>query len=322
MFQHCVQTILDDSENEVLAIFTWSEKAAHGKSRHSLLEGFQQKTGIPLIKVDTMNNPEAIQKLKRLKPDLIFVDGWAEKLSPEVLEAVPDRFVCLHPSLLPKARGGATLNWALIHGEKDWGITLFYLVQEIDKGDIIAQEHFTLEDRDDIQTAFEKATLAALDLLQRTLPQLRSGKADRRLQNHNEATFFRRRVPSQGEIDWSLPAQRIYNLIRALTRPYPGAFFNFNGRKVFVWKGYVEKEPAIPAIHERQLDFSSSWIPGKLICVIPGVGIKVLCSDGSLILTMVQPEGDPCLWADQWFKRYEIKEGVMLGAKSEVEWQA
>ncbi len=297
MFQYCVRVILKDPQVNIPAIFTWSEKAAHRMSRFVPMDSFSRQTGVPLIKVESMNDPAAVRQLEEMRPDLVFVDGWSEKLLPPALEAAKEKFVCIHPSLLPKSRGGATLNWALIRGEKEWGITLFYLANEIDKGDIIDQERFFIEERDDIQTVFDKAALAAMDLLERTLPLFVSGKAARRPQNDADATFFHRRKPAQGEIDWTQSSRQIRNLVRALTHPYPGAFFYWNGEKVFVWKAAIAEETG--GLREKKA--------GQPVRTVPGKGIVAACGEGAILLERIQSEKEPVLWGDQWFQRHEIE---------------
>jgi len=310
MFRYCVRAILMDSESRVSAIFTWSENVAQRASRVVSLDGFSQDVDIPLIKVETMNTHERIGELKELQPDLVFVDGWSEKLSPSLLEVAPDKFVCLHPSLLPKSRGGATLNWALIHGEKDWGLTLFYMTNKIDHGDIIAQERFALEQRDTIHTAFDKAAVAAMDLLRKTIPLLRTGRAERRPQSDPDATFFPRRKPEQGEIDWTHSNEEVYHLIRALTHPYPGAFFCFREKKVTVWQALSPDE--------KLKTLGSTLLPGQIQKILMGKGVVVACGMGSIELERVQLQGEPAMWADEWCRRHNGREGTVLPGKVSV----
>ena len=302
MFQYCIQAILSDTRATVPAIFTWSEKTAHRMSRFVLLDDFSRQRNIRLIKVESMNDLTAIQELKQLKPDFVFVDGWSEKLLLPLLTIAPDRFLCIHPSLLPEARGGATLNWALIRGEKEWGVTLFYLASEIDRGDIIDQERFLIEPRDDIQTVFDKATLAAMDLLKRSIPLIRAGKAKRLQQDKTKATFLPRRKPDQGQIDWTSSAQAVYNLIRALTRPYPGAYFFWSGEKVWVWK----------AAPSGKVETKQEKSAGDIVQIIPGKGIRISCGEGAILMERVQLAGEPAIWADQWCQRHGVQEGSRL----------
>ena len=302
MFQYCIRAILRDREVRIPAIFTGSEKVAHRMSRFILLDSFSREIGIPLIKLESMNDPQAIRHLKELKPDIVFVDGWSEKLSPAVLEVAKDRFICLHPSLLPKARGGATLNWALIRGEREWGITLFYLNDQIDQGDMIAQERFLIEERDDIATLFDKASVAAMDLLARVIPQLRMGKAGRIPQDHAVATFSPRRKPEQGAIDWTVSANEIAHLIRALAHPYPGAFFHWDGKRVFVWKASLDTG-------NWKLEIRNQPPVSKVLYILQGKGIVVSCGEGALFIERLQLEGKPPMWADDWCQRHGVREG-------------
>jgi methionyl-tRNA formyltransferase len=141
----------------------------------------------------------------------------------------------IHASLLPKYRGGAPLVWAIINGEKTTGVSLFYFDQGVDTGDVIAQKKIEISDTDDIRTVYEKATLAAVDVLRESLPLIREGQAPRIPQDHANATIFPQRKPEDGLIDWTRTPDEIRNFIRAQTRPYPGAFTVLEGKKVTIW---------------------------------------------------------------------------------------
>ena len=319
MFQYCVRAILKDPTVRIPVIFTWSEKVAHRMSRFVLLDSFSRETGIPLVKVESMNDSISIHRLKEFKPDLVFVDGWSEKLLPELLESAKDSFICIHPSLLPKGRGGATLNWALIRGEKEWGITLFYLANEIDKGDMIDQERFVIEERDDIQTLFDKAATAAMDLLERAIPLLREGRGERSSQQEDLATFFRRRKPEQGRIDWDCSSDEVYNLIRAVTRPYPGAFFYWREKRVFVWKASLlteergeKTEGRRQKAEGRREEAEERRQAGKIIEILHGKGVVIACTEGVILAERVQIEGEPPIWGDHWCQRYHIEREEVL----------
>jgi len=137
--------------------------------------------------------------------------------------------------LLPKYRGRCPVNWQLIHGERKSGVTLHHMVLKADAGDIIAQKEVDVHFRDTALTLFGKLEDAADDVLREFMPKLLDGTAPRIPQDHSAATYFGGRRPEDGRIDWNWDAERIYNLVRAVTWPYPGAFAFLGRRKLFIW---------------------------------------------------------------------------------------
>ena len=158
-------------------------------------------------------------KLQALKPDLILVNGWYHKIPEKILRIPPRGVVGFHPSLLPKYRGGAPLTWSLINDERETGMTLFYMEEGIDTGDIVAQERVPIATDDTIATLYEKVNQAMLSILRESWPRLKEGRVPRRAQDESQATYFPNRGPEDGLILWSWPSRKIYNWIRAQTTP-------------------------------------------------------------------------------------------------------
>lgn len=183
-----------------------------------------------------------IEEVAQLQPDLTLVAGWYYMVGKDLRNVAPKGAIGLHGSLLPKYRGGAPLVWSMINGEEEGGISLFYLEDGVDAGDIIGQERFLIEDDDTIADSLVKLEEAGERLLERYLPLLAKGEAPRIPQNHSEATEFPQRSPADGEVDWSKSASEIRNFIRAQTRPYPGAFTHIAGKKVILWDVDVLEE--------------------------------------------------------------------------------
>jgi len=178
-----------------------------------------------------------------LRPDLLLVAGWYYMVPRTLRETARLGAVGLHGSLLPRYRGGAPLVWQIIHGEKEAGISLFHLENGVDTGDVIGAQAFPIEQEDTIADAMRKMEEAGVALLERWLPRLADGTAPRVPQDAALATEFPQRSPADGEIDWSWPAGRIRDFIRAQTRPYPGAFTILQGKKVTLWDADVVELP-------------------------------------------------------------------------------
>jgi methionyl-tRNA formyltransferase len=195
--------------------------------------------GVPVIEVkDKLIDEKNV--LETLNPDLLLVIGWYHMIPKSIRDLAPLGAVGIHASLLPKYRGGAPLVWAMINGEKETGITLFYLGDGVDDGDIISQQKFAIEENDTIREVLAKVTTASLDLIDEYIPLLANGASPRTVQNHKDATYFPQRSPTDGLIDWNWDSQKIRNFIKAQTSPYPGAFTIVNGKKVTIWDADVE----------------------------------------------------------------------------------
>lgn len=217
--------------------------------------------------------------LKKWRPELVLVLGWYQIIPPEILAMAPLGFVGIHASLLPKYRGMAPVNWAIINGETETGISLFYLAKGVDDGDIIDQKKIPIADSDTCATLYDRVASESVLMLKEYLPRIASGTAGRTAQDHSRATVMPRRRPEDGRIDWSWRAKRVYDFVRAQTSPYPGAFTFLNGRKLYVWSCSVTPEPS-----------PQSSQPGNLRAC--DGRICATCGEGKVVLHDVQ-------WADE-----------------------
>ncbi len=192
----------------------------------------------------TVKADSYLAPLKRWKPDLLLALGWYYLLPRVVRETAPLGCAGIHASLLPRYRGGAPIPWAIINGEKETGVSFFYLEEGVDSGDVIAQERIEIGDADTCASVYARAEEASARLLRRHLPLLAAGTAARVRQNETAASNYPQRKPEDGEIDWSWPVHRVYNFIRAQTKPYPGAFTYVDGRRLTIWT--AQPAPAAP----------------------------------------------------------------------------
>ncbi|MDD4817756.1 MAG: bifunctional UDP-4-amino-4-deoxy-L-arabinose formyltransferase/UDP-glucuronic acid oxidase ArnA [Victivallaceae bacterium] len=257
----------------ISAIFTHKDNPAENIWFDSVAELACSK-GIPVFAPESVNHPVWVERIKAMKPDMIFSFYFREMLGAEIIESAPMGAVNLHGSLLPKYRGRVPLNWALINGEKEAGVTMHYMTVKPDAGDIVGQEKFEIAESDDIRDVFGKAVKAAAVLLGKMLPLLKSGKAPRIQQDKAQATYFGGRKPADGEIDWKKPASAVRNLVRAVTRPYPGAFTFMGDRKAFIWSCGV-------------VDSAVSAAPGTIVSADP---LVIACGEGAVKVTAAQWE--------------------------------
>jgi methionyl-tRNA formyltransferase len=178
------------------------------------------------------NAAEFTTRVRSAAPDFLFSFYYRQMLSPALLDIPPRGALNMHGSLLPKYRGRAPVNWAVLHGERETGATLHYMLEKPDAGDIVAQQAVPILPDDLAVEVFDKITVAAETALDRALPALLAGSAPRVAQDLSRGSYFGGRRPEDGRIDWEEPAAGIHNLVRAVSPPYPGAFARVQGRMV------------------------------------------------------------------------------------------
>jgi len=279
--RRCLDAMLAAGERFV-GVVTLKDSLAATTSGAVSFDDLGQR-GIPVVKVSDLNGPAGVSAVAGLAPDLILVIGWTRLLSREVL-AIP-RLGCVgfHASLLPRYRGRAPVNWAIINGERETGNTMFFLDEGVDTGDVIAQRRIPIAYEDTCATLYGKVADSAIEMLSETLPLLKQGRVEARRQDHTLATVMPKRRPEDGRIDWSRGSRALYDWVRALTHPYPGAFAVSGGRRLFVWEAREALEPSGDAGREAA--------PGTVLGV-SGRDLLVAVGGGALALRRVQWDGE------------------------------
>ena len=234
--------------------------------------------GIPVIMPHDPNAPDSVAWGQALHPDIIFSFYYRQMLRTPWLTLAPLGAFNLHGSLLPKFRGRAPVNWAIIQGATETGLTLHEMVERPDAGKIVDQAAIPILEQDTARDVFEKLLPLVPMILQRTIPLLANARAARRPQDESTAKYFGARTPADGELDWRWPTRQVHNLVRGLTRPYPGAFTFLDGRKFFVWKGRILSEG------QRQ------EAPGEIHAAVEN-GVPVSCADGLYLIEAAQEDG-------------------------------
>lgn len=228
-----------------------------------------------------MKDERLIGFLQKTEMDFMLVAGWHHIIPEEIRRMAPKGAAGIHASLLPKYRGGAPLVWAIINGETETGVSLFYLEKEIDTGGILAQSRIPIAFEDDIYTLYEKVNIKSVEIVTETIPKVRSGTLDVRAQDELQATYFPLRSPSDGIIDWGKNAIEIYNWVRAQTKPYPGAYTYLQGnQKTLLWR-------VSPA---ENLPENSRLKPGEI--VHDGANAIVHCREGYVRLLDYEISGE------------------------------
>ncbi|MEK6441758.1 methionyl-tRNA formyltransferase [Pseudonocardia sp. T1-2H] len=275
--RRCLESLLERGE-QFAGIVTLDRDLAEATSGWVAFDDLAKDHDIPMISVRDLNSAENVDRVAALHPDLLLVIGWTRLLGAELLRLPPLGAVGFHASLLPRYRGRAPVNWALINGESETGNTMFFLDEGVDTGAVIDQRRISITDSDDCNSIYEKVSTSALDMLTEHLPRLKEGTAPRHPQDEALATVMPRRRPQDGVIDWSRGSRQLFDWVRALTHPYPGAFTTHGGRQLFVWRatevGSVPRPPGA--------------VPGQLL---PGPAGHVVTGDGVLRLDRVQWAG-------------------------------
>ncbi len=225
---------------EIAAVFTHEDDPLENCWFGSVKQWAEQRN-VPVFTPEEINSRKWLIKIGEFQPDVIFSFYYRKMISSEILAVPAQGAFNLHGSLLPAYRGRCPVNWVLVNGETRTGVTLHYMIEKPDAGDIVGQKEVAIDIKDTAETLYDKLCRAAAALLDDLLPLIKKGRIPRRKQPLHEGSYFGGRKPEDGRIDWSKSAGDVYNLIRAVTKPYPGAFaFVDDNEKVIIWWG----EPA------------------------------------------------------------------------------
>lgn len=241
-----------------------------------------QEAGVPAYQFNGSQQDKLYLAVKALNPDLIVVADYRYILKKEVLEIPKLGAINFHPSLLPRYRGRAPVNWAIIRGEKEVGLTVHFIDNGVDNGDILLQEKVEVDIGDTIKDIHEKLFPVYDRFACEVIRLFEQGYPPRQKQDESKATIFSRRTSADGLIDWRQNSIDIYNLIRAITYPYPGAFSYVNGKKYLIWSSAL--------VNDRTSGKMVASKPGE-ICSIDNNGITVKANDGVILLRNVQENG-------------------------------
>ena len=287
---------------EIAAVFTHQDDPEENHWFESVAE-LAAKYGIEVHAPENINHPLWVERIRAMAPDILFSFYYRNMVGAEVLSLPPAGALNLHGSLLPKYRGRCPVNWALIHGETETGVTLHYMTIKPDAGDIVGQERLAISDDDTAFTLHQKMTAAAVSLLDHTLPLIQGGVAPRQPQDKAQARYFGGRKPADGEIDWGQSAHTVRNLVRAVTRPYPGAFSFIGNRKLLIWSVAIEagKEGAVP---------------GTVLSAEP---LVIACGEGAVRIEAGQGDGGVFINGSQLAKELNLVADLRLSGRSALQ---
>ncbi len=298
-----LEALINSNFIDVVAVVTQPDKPA-GRSlkiQPSAIKQVALGFNIPILQPEKAKDEKFITQLAELNPQLIVVAAYGQILPPAILNLATFGCINVHASLLPKYRGAAPIQWSIINGESETGITIMKIDEGLDSGPILTQKSIPIEPDDTAQTLHDKLASMGSELLIQTIPPYVNGNLMPRLQDHSQATYAPKITKEHARIDWNISAGAIVNRIRAFT-PYPGAytFINDGAKKTMlkIWQ-------AIPLEESRT-------VPGSIMSVQKDSFI-ISCGVGSLKVTVVQPESSRVMNVANFLAGHKLNVGQIFG---------
>jgi methionyl-tRNA formyltransferase len=297
-----LQQLIND-DYEVIAVVTQPDRPVGRKKvlTPPPVKVEAEKQGIPVFQPEKIRQQDELEKILSLKPDLVVTAAFGQILPKELLEAPKFGCINVHASLLPELRGGAPIHYAIINGHEKTGITIMYMAEKLDAGDILTQVEVQIEENDNVGTLHDKLSEAGAKLLSETVPKLLNGELTPIKQNDEEATFAWNIKREQEKIDWSKAGAEIYNHVRGMN-PWPVAYSTLNGSVLKIWK-------------TEKLKLSDKAEPGTILSVEED-GFVVASGDQiGIKVTELQPAGKKRMDAGQFLRGAgsQIEAGMKLG---------
>ena len=289
-FSVAVLTMLYEEGHTIAAVVTQPDRAV-GRKRILTpppVKAEALRLGLSVIQPEKLKGSAELEEIIALKPDLIVTAAFGQILPKELLEIPRLGCINVHASLLPKYRGGAPIHQAIMDGETETGVTIMYMLEKLDAGDIISQVTVPISDTDNTGSMFKALSVAGTELLKETLPSILNGTNKKTVQDESLVTFARNISREQERIDWSQSGKAIYDKIRGL-HPWPVAYTTFQGESVKIW--WSEK-----------VQSNDNALPGTIIDIESNRIIVKAGDDIAVALTDLQPAGKKRMPADEFIR--------------------
>ncbi len=292
----------ESPEHDVLGVVTQPDKpqGRGGKLSVSPVKAAALALGLPLFQPEKVRAKEFVQTVREMAPEIIVVAAFGQIIPQRMLDIPPRGCINVHGSLLPRWRGAAPMQYALMAGDGETGVTTMMMDAGLDTGDILQQASLRLDTVEDLGDLEEKLAEVGASLLMQTLSAITAGDCPRVPQNADLVTLAPSLPPETGALNWSRPAEELHNLVRGVT-PKPGAYVFVQGRRLKIWRTEVREE----VLENR------SGAVGT-IETISGGGITITTSSGALRLREVQPESKGRMAADAWARGARLVPGQVL----------
>jgi|SRR5665648_10762 len=301
-----LERLANSEENKVMVITQPDRPQGRGrKILPTPIKKVALDKGLEVFQPENINDEQSIKRMKEFSPDIILVVAYGQILSSHILNIPEIGCINIHGSLLPKYRGAAPINRAVINGEKEAGITFMFMDEKIDAGDIIFQEKIDISPEETYGELYYRLSALSAETLPKLLEKIKSGKIERISQDIKEVTFARKMNKEEGKIEWRDKGEKVYNLMRGTT-PYPGAFTYYQGKKLKITRArflgdYQNETNAI------------SPNPGSVIKVEKDSILISTGGKGIIRILKLIPAGSKELTAEQFVNGYKIKIGDRLG---------
>lgn len=291
-----LRALIESAVDEVVAVVSQPDRPA-GRQRSLTpcpLKAFAESRGLKIMTPAKVGDPESMQALEALSPDLFVVVAYGQYIPAKVIQLARYEAINVHPSLLPKYRGSAPIQWAVLNGDEETGVSIIYLARKMDAGDILRQERRPIGPDDTSAVLHDRLADLGAELLLKTIEDLREGRVSRRVQDESEAVEISKLSKEDGKIDWTMPAETIRNRIRAFD-PWPGSYCILpDGDALKVWKARTEP---------------GEGAPGELL------DDRLLVATGSQALRLmeIQPAGRKRMPAEAFLNGHPLVPGSTLG---------
>ena len=237
----CMEAIYDVNGSLDLIISIPDEKAKK-KSGRIYVDEFAAKHNVPVVKSNHVNDAAVIEAIKAHDIDWLFIIGWSQIASKEVIQSAKIGAIGAHPTLLPAGRGRAAIPWAIIKGLDVTGVSFFKMDEGVDTGLILRQEEVPIQPTETALTLYNKVNAAHETLIKKLFVDLQNNNVEGKVQDESKATYWEGRKPKDGEVSEIMSVNEVDRLVRATTKPYPGAFITRGDKKVIIWKGIMAKQ--------------------------------------------------------------------------------
>ena len=271
------------------------------------IKWFAREQGITVIQPESINEPDTVARLRAIAPDLLLVIAYGQKVGPHILEIPHWRAVNLHASLLPRYRGAAPMNWAIINGETETGLSVIDMVDQIDAGDILGQRATTIDPAETAGDLHERLSQLGARVVSEVVRELPLEEVERRRQNENQVTWAPRLTKADGLIDWAKPAGQVFNHIRGVT-PWPSAY------TYLAMKG---RKPSLRLVIDRAvpgLAGGAKGEPGTIIAAADD-GIEVATARGTVRIIHLTPAGKRAMTAADFSHGHSLAPGMRLSSE-------
>ena len=293
---------LSENGHEILTVVTQPDKeSGRGKTiRFSPVKEEAMKKGLPILQPERVGKEEVRKQLQELKPDLFVVASYGQKIPQDIMDLAPFGCINIHPSLLPKYRGAAPLVGPILNGDARTGVSIMRLAEQLDAGNILAQETIILDPKETVTSLEPKLADLGARLLLSVIERMKMGSLEETKQNEEEATYIKQITKEEGRIDFSDPAEVIERKVRAYA-PWPSAYTSLDHKTFKIWAADV-------ADYKNEEEAQ----PGTVIFV-DKKNLIVQCGEGAVSLKEVQIEGKKRMTIEEFLRGKKIETGLRLG---------